>query len=68
VTLGKLGSIYFGDIPVSINLFNVGVSPRYKKSARNPSRDMTIVVGAKREVPFDISVAADGFEEGFETR
>jgi hypothetical protein len=60
--------MYFGDIPFSMNLFKVGVSPRYKKSARKPSSDISIVVGAKSDVPLDLKLAGDGFEEGFETR
>lgn len=59
--------MYFGDIPFSINLFKVGVRPRYKKSARKPSSDMSIVVGAKSEVPLDFIVAEEGLEEGLET-
>lgn len=53
VTLGKLGNIYLGETPCSMKVLRVGVRPRCKKSARKPSRDISIVVGAKAEVPFE---------------
>lgn len=53
MTLGKLGSIYFGDTPSATKELRVGVRPLSRKSARKPSRDIRIVVGAKLEVPFD---------------
>ncbi len=53
VRLGKLGSMYFGEMPSAMNEFRVGVRPRFKKSARKPSRDIKIVVGAKVNVPFE---------------
>jgi hypothetical protein len=56
VTLGKLGSIYCGEMPSATSLLRVGVNPRLRKSARNPSREINIVVGAKRAVPFDNNV------------
>ena len=34
--------------------------PRFRKSARNPSRDIRIVVGAKVEVPFESKVRVGG--------
>lgn len=52
VTLGKLGIIYFGDMPLLMNEFKVGVMPRDRKSARNPSNDIRIVVGRKSDVLF----------------
>lgn len=36
-----------------MNEFNVGVIPRRRKSARKPSREMRIVVGANSADPFD---------------
>lgn len=36
-----------------MNWFKVGVMPRVRKSARKPSREMRIVVGAKVDVPFE---------------
>lgn len=36
-----------------MNWFKVGVTPRVRKSARKPSRDMRIVVGAKVDVPLE---------------
>ena len=45
--------MYFGDTPSAINEFKVGVKFLFRKSARKPSRDMRIVVGAKAEDPFD---------------
>ena len=53
MTLGKLGSMYWGDTPSSMKLLRVGVKPRFRKSARKPSREIRMVVGAKFEVPFD---------------
>lgn len=55
MTEGKLGSIHLGDIPLATKEFNVGVSPRRRKSARKPSSDINSVVGAKTEVPLDRS-------------
>lgn len=54
MTDGKLGSMYLGDIPLAIKELRVGVRPRVRKSARNPSREMSIVVGRNSEVPLDI--------------
>ena len=51
VTEGNDGSIYFGETPARMNAASVGVRSRWRKSARNPSRDMRRVVGAKSEVP-----------------
>lgn len=48
--------MYFGDVPSPIKELRVGVSPRVRKSARKPSRDIMMVVGPKSEVPFDSSV------------
>ena len=36
-----------------MNWFKIGVTPRVRKSARKPSREMRIVVGAKVDVPFE---------------
>ena len=33
--------------------FSVGVRPRWRKSARKPSKEMSIVVGRNVDVPFD---------------
>ena len=49
--------MYLGDMPSCINWFSVGVRLRYIKSARKPSSDMRMVVGAKREVPFETMAA-----------
>lgn len=51
-----------------MNLFSVGVSPRYRKSARKPSKEIKIVVGANSEVPLDTIVAALTSGLGVETR
>lgn len=50
--------MYFGEMPSWTNWFSVGVRFLNRKSARKPSREMRIVVGAKSEVPFDIRVTA----------
>jgi hypothetical protein len=68
VTLGKLGSMYFGEMPSCTNWLNVGVMFRKRKSARNPSSEIRIVVGAKSDVPFDTIVAADLLAAGIERR
>ena len=47
-----------GDIPSAMKLFSVGVLPLVKKSARKPSSEIRIVVGANREVPFESSSGA----------
>ena len=57
-----------GEMPFCMNSFSVGVRPRYRKSARNPSREMRMVVGAKRDVPFDSIAAAETCGLGLETR
>lgn len=41
--------------------------PRCRKSARKPSREMTIVVGAKRAVPLERSTADGGTFVDLET-
>ena len=44
---------------------------RYRKSARKPSSEINIVVGAKRDVPFEMAVvvnAATWLSVGFERR
>lgn len=53
VTLGKLGSIYCGETPFATSELSAGVKSRSRKSARNPSREIRMVVGAKRAVPLD---------------
>lgn len=53
--------MYSGDTPSLINLLKVGVSPRCRKSARKPSSDIRIVVGAKRDVPLDSESCAVTF-------
>ena len=53
MTLGKLGTMYFGETPSAMNEFNVGVIPRRRKSARKPSREIRMVVGANSADPFD---------------
>jgi hypothetical protein len=45
--------MYRGETPSLINLLKVGVRPRCRKSARKPSSEMRIVVGANSDVPFD---------------
>lgn len=55
MTLGKLGSMYLGETPSAMNEFRVGVRPRLRKSARKPSSEMRIVVGAKEDDPLDNS-------------
>lgn len=50
--------MYFGETPSSMKVLRVGVMPRCKKSARKPSREMSIVVGAKVDVPFESSLKA----------
>jgi hypothetical protein len=40
-----------------MNWRKVGVIPRCRKSARKPSSDIRIVVGAKRAVPLERSAA-----------
>ena len=52
--------MYFGEMPSAMNEFSVGVIFLYKKSARNPSREMRTVVGANKEVPFDSVARAGG--------
>lgn len=51
--------MYFGEMPSATNWLSVGVRLRYRKSARKPSSEISIVVGAKREVPFEIAVAVN---------
>lgn len=51
VTEGKDGSMYFGETPARMKAASVGVRSRCRKSARKPSREMSRVVGANREVP-----------------
>lgn len=53
VTVGKLGVMYLGDTPFRMKELSAGVRPRFRKSARNPSSDIRIVVGANRQVPLD---------------
>lgn len=67
MTLGKLGTMYFGDTPSAMNEFNVGVIPRRRKSARKPSNEMRIVVGANSADPFDRRGTVGPFREGRET-
>jgi hypothetical protein len=52
VTLGKLGVMYCGETPLATRELSAGVRPRSRKSARKPSSEITIVVGAKSAVPF----------------
>ena len=60
--------MYLGEMPFCMNSFSVGVRPRYRKSARNPSREIRMVVGAKSDVPLDSIAAAEIRGFGFETR
>ena len=53
VTLGKLGVMYCGETPLATRELSAGVRPRSRKSARKPSSEITIVVGAKRAVPLE---------------
>lgn len=53
--------MYSGETPSLMNLLKVGVSPRCRKSARKPSREIRIVVGANRDVPLDSESAAATF-------
>lgn len=52
--------MYLGLTPERIKPFSVGVRPRFRKSARNPSRERRIVVGAKVCVPLDSVAAIEG--------
>ena len=45
--------MYFGETPWAMNELRVGVKPFSRKSARNPSRDIRIVVAANFEVPLE---------------
>lgn len=45
--------MYFGETPCLMNEDNVGVRPRWRKSARNPSSEINIVVGANSCVPLE---------------
>ena len=49
--------MYLGETPLAMNSFRVGVMFLVRKSARKPSREMRMVVGAKREVPLERNVA-----------
>jgi hypothetical protein len=53
VTLGKLGVMYCGETPLAMRELSAGVRPRSRKSARKPSSEITIVVGAKIALPFE---------------
>ena len=64
MTLGKLGSMYFGETPSAMKEFRVGVILRCRKSARNPSREMRMVVGAKLDDPFDRKDVVGPFRNG----
>lgn len=55
--------MYFGETPSVMNLLRVGVRPRSRKSARKPSKEIKIVVGAKSEDPLD-ERATLGLSEG----
>ncbi|KAI7001247.1 hypothetical protein KC329_g116 [Hortaea werneckii] len=48
---GKEGSMYLGDTPDSMKDARVGEMLRWRKSARNPSSEMRMVVGLKVWVP-----------------
>lgn len=61
VKLGKEGVMYFGDTPCLMNEDNTGVRSRRRKSARNPSKEIRIVVGGKSCVPLE-SVFAMAFD------
>lgn len=54
--------MYLGETPSAMNWFKVGVMPRVRKSARKPSREMRIVVGAKVDVPFERRARCAGRE------
>ena len=45
--------MYLGETPSAMKEFSVGVKPLARKSARNPSSDISIVVGANFDVPFE---------------
>ena len=47
--------MYLGEIPSSMKEFKVGVMFRWRKSARKPSKEMRIVVGANICEPLDRS-------------
>ena len=68
VTEGKLGSMYLGEMPSATNLLSVGVRSRYRKSARKPSKDINMVVGAKSEVPLDTRAGVCLRDAGRDTR
>lgn len=57
---GKEGSMCLGETPLRMNEFRVGVSPRLRKSARKPSSEIKIVVGANVCVPLESVLAIDG--------
>lgn len=50
-----------------MNVFKVGVIPRRRKSARKPSREMRMVVGANSADPFDRKVTVGLPSEVLET-
>ena len=52
--------MYCGETPLAMKLLRVGVRLRVRKSARNPSREMRMVVGRKVEVPLERMVGVFG--------
>ena len=57
--------MYFGETPSAMNALSVGVNPRLRKSARNPSSEMRMVVAAKFDVPFDLMALSFGIPTPF---
>ena len=45
--------MYLGETPSEMSLLRVGVRSRLRKSARKPSSEMMMVVGAKSEDPLE---------------
>lgn len=55
-------------MPSCMNWLRVGVRFRYKKSARKPSREIRIVVGANNDVPLEIKVGRALLSRGVDKR
>lgn len=60
--------MYLGEMPSCMNWFRVGVRLRYRKSARKPSSEIRIVVGANIDVPFDSRGGSALLSRGVERR
>ncbi len=55
--------MYLGETPSAMNVSRVGVEPRLRKSARKPSREIRIVVGAKSDDPLERRTTLDLSED-----